>query len=152
MAYTAADVKKLREQTGAGIMDCKKALQEAEGDFKKAIELVKARGLERAEKKQDRETTEGYVASYVHSNGKLAALVELVCETDFVARNDEFRSLGQDIAMQVVSMNPETVDDLLEQEFIKDAGATIGFLVKSLSGKIGEKIAVKRFVRYQVGE
>ncbi len=152
MAFKATDVKKLREETGAGIMDCKKALEEAKGDFKKAVELVKVRGLERAEKKQDRETTEGYVASYVHSNGKLAALVELVCETDFVARNDEFRSLGQDIAMQVVSMNPETVDDLLEQEFIKDGGATISFLVKSLSGKIGEKIAVKRFVRYQVGE
>ena len=151
MSYTAADVKKLREETGAGIMDCKKALEEAKGDFKKAIELVKVRGLERAEKKQDRETTEGYVASYVHSNGKLAALVELVCETDFVARNDEFRSLGQNIAMQVVSMQPETIDELLEQEFIKDASATIGFLVKSLSGKIGEKIAVKRFVRYQVG-
>ena len=152
MSYTAADVKKLREETGAGIMDCKKALEEAAGDYKKATELVKARGLERAEKKQDRETTEGYVASYVHSNGKLAAMVELVCETDFVARNDEFRSLGQDIAMQVVSMQPETVDELLEQEFIKDGGATIGFLVKSLSGKIGEKIAVKRFVRFEVGE
>ncbi|NCN06918.1 MAG: translation elongation factor Ts [Candidatus Pacebacteria bacterium] len=152
MSYTPADVKKLREQTGAGIMDCKKALEEAEGDFKKATQLVKARGLERAEKKQDRETTEGYVASYVHSNGKLAAMVELVCETDFVARNEEFRSLGQDIAMQVVSMQPENVDELLDQEFIKDGGATIGYLIKSLSGKIGEKIAVKRFVRYQVGE
>jgi len=152
MAYTTADVKKLRQETGAGIIDCKKALEEAKGDFKKAIELVSARGLERAEKKQDRETTEGYVATYVHTNGTLAAMVELVCETDFVARNDEFRSLGQDIAMQVVSMQPETVEELLEQEFIKDGGATIAYLVKSLSGKIGEKIAVKRFIRYQVGE
>ncbi|NCN82468.1 MAG: translation elongation factor Ts [Candidatus Pacebacteria bacterium] len=152
MSYSAADVKKLREETGAGIMDCKKALEEAKGDFKKAIELVKVRGLERAEKKQDRETTEGYVASYVHSNGKLASLVELVCETDFVARNDEFRSLGQNIAMQVVSMQPETVEELLEQEFIKDGSVTIGLLIKALTGKVGEKIAVKRFVRYQVGE
>lgn len=150
MSYTANDVKQLRQETGAGVMDCKKALEEAQGDFKKAVELVKIRGLERAEKKQDRETSEGYIASYIHSNGKLAALVELVCETDFVARNAEFRSLGQDIAMQVASMQPATVEELLEQEFIKDGGATIGYLIKALTGKIGEKIAIKRFVRYQI--
>jgi len=150
--YSSADVKKLREETGAGVMDCKKALEASKGDYKKAIELVKQRGMERAEKKQDRETKEGYVASYVHTNGKIASLVELLCETDFVARNEEFRALGQSIAMQVASMQPENVDELLKQEFIRDAKQTIDQLMKSLSGKVGEKIAVARFVRYQVGE
>ncbi|PIY80217.1 MAG: translation elongation factor Ts [Candidatus Pacebacteria bacterium CG_4_10_14_0_8_um_filter_42_14] len=150
--YTSTDVKKLREETGAGVMDCKKALEESKGDYKKAIEIVQARGMERAEKKQDRETKEGYVANYVHTNGKIAALVELLCETDFVARNEEFRALGQSIAMQVASMQPETVEELLEQEFIRDGKFTIDQLMKALSGKIGEKIAVARFVRYQVGE
>ena len=147
----ASDIKKLREETGAGVMDCKKALEEAKGDYQKAIELVKARGLAKAEKKADRETKEGYLASYVHATGKIGALVEVLCETDFVARNDELRQVGKDIAMQVVAMNPEDVKALLAQEFIKDPSTTIENLVKSLSGKLGEKIEVKRFSRLEVG-
>lgn len=152
MSYSAADVKKLREESGAGVMDCKKALEEANGNYKKAMEIVKAKGMERAEKKQDRVTQEGYIAQYVHGDGKTAALVELRCETDFVARNDELRDIGRDVAMQVVSMNPETLEELLEQEFIKDGSVTIADYVKALSGKVGEKIVVHRFARFQVGD
>lgn len=152
MAFTAADVKTLREITGAGMMDCKKALDEAGGDMKKAEEIVKARGLAKAEKKADRETKEGYIASYVHTNAKVAALVEILCETDFVARNPEFQTMAREVAMQVVSMNPQTVDELLTQEYLRDPSITIQTLVKQLSGKIGEKFVVNRFVRYAVGE
>jgi elongation factor Ts len=150
--YTADDVKRLREEMGAGMMDCKKALDEADGDYEKAKEIVRQRGLAKAEKKADRETKEGYIASYVHATGKSAALVEILCETDFVARNPEFQTMAKDIAMQVVAMSPENVDELLKQEFIKNPSVTIEDLVKQLSGKIGEKFVVNRFMRYVVGE
>lgn len=152
MSYSATDVKKLREESGAGVMDCKKALEEAKGDYKKALKLVAARGMERAEKKKDRVTQEGFVANYVHSDGKSAALVELRCETDFVGRNEELRAIGRDVAMQVVSMRPENLEDLLSQEFIKDSSMTIETYVKALSGKMGEKIVIHRFVRFEVGD
>ncbi len=152
MSYTSDDVKKLREETGAGIMDCKKALQQADGNYEKAKAIVRETGMARAEKKADRETKEGYIASYVHATGKTAAMVEVLCETDFVARNDEFRSMAKDLAMQVVAMQPADVAELLAQEFIKNPSQTIEQVVKSLSGKIGEKFEVKRFVRMAVGE
>ena len=152
MSVKASDIKKLREETGAGVMDCKKALTEASGDYKKAMELVKERGLAKAEKKADRETKEGYIASYVHATGKIGALVELQCETDFVARNEELRQLGKDIAMQVVAMKPADLDELLKQEFIKDPSVTIETLVKEKSGKLGEKLVLSRFQRLEVGE
>lgn len=152
MSYSAADIKALRELTGAAIMDCKKALEEANGDMKKAEELVKARGLAKAEKKSDRETKEGYIASYVHANNRIAALVEIMCETDFVARNPEFQAMAKEVAMQVTAMNPANVEELLAQEYLRDGSVTIEQLVKQLSGKIGEKFVVNRFVRYSVGE
>lgn len=152
MAISMEEIKKLRELTGAGVMDAKRALEDSAGDFDKAVAWVKQKGLDRAEKKQDRETKEGYVASYVHITGKIAALVEIMCETDFVARNEEFRAMAQSVAMQVASMSPENVEELLKQEFIKDPSITIDEMVKGLSGKIGEKFVVSRFVRYQVGE
>lgn len=152
MKVTASEIKKLRDETGAGVVDCKKALTEADGDYKKALTLVKERGLAKAEKKADRDTNEGAVFAYVHATGRVAAMVELLCETDFVARNDEFQTLGKNIAMQVVAMNPESLDDLLDQEYIRDAGATIGYLVRELTGKIGEKISIKRFTRYELGD
>jgi elongation factor Ts len=151
-AFTAADVKKLRDLTGAGMMDCKKALDEAEGDFTKAQEIVRARGLAKAEKKSDRETGEGYIASYVHATNKVAAMVEILCETDFVARNPEFQTMAKDVALHIVAMNPADVAELLAQEFVKDPDKTIDQLVKETSGKIGEKFVVNRFVRFQVGE
>lgn len=149
--YTAADIKNLREETGAGMMDCKKALEESAGDMDQAREWVRQRGLAKAEKKADRETKEGYIAAYVHSTGKIAALVEILCETDFVARNAEFQEMARGVAMQVASMNPANVEELLAQDYIKGDG-TIEELVKGLSGKIGEKFVVNRFVRYEVGE
>lgn len=150
--YTATDVKNLRELTGAGMMDCKKALDAADGDLKKAEAIVKEKGLANAEKKADRETKEGFVASYVHTTGKTAALVEILCETDFVGRNEEFRTMAREIAMQVVAMNPATTEELLAQPFIKDSSVSIETLIKQLSGKIGEKFVLSRFVRYEVGE
>ena len=152
MSFTAADVKKLREETGAGMMDCKKALDEAKGNFDEAKEIVRQKGLARAEKKADRETKEGYIASYVHATGKTAALVEILCETDFVARNEEFQSMARDVAMQVVAMTPADTEELLVQDFIKDPSMTVQDVVKGLSGKIGEKFEINRFVRYTVGE
>lgn len=151
MPITAQDIKKLREVTGARIMDCKKALEEANGDFKKAEALVEAKGLARAEKNEDRETKAGFIAHYVHMTGMTAALVEVVCETDFVAKNQDFRDLARDIAMHVTAMNPASVEELLEQEFIKDGSKTIGGMLKALSGKIGEKMVISRFVRYELG-
>lgn len=150
--YTTADIKKLREETGAGMMDCKKALDEANGNYDEAKEVVRQRGLAKAEKKSDRETKEGYIASYVHANNKVAALVEILCETDFVARNDEFQAMAKDVAMHVVAMNPATVEDLLEDQFVKDPNITVEDLVKGVSGKIGERFVVSRFVRYEVGQ
>ncbi len=152
MSYSAADVKKLREVTGAGIMECKKALEESNGDFKKAQEIVRERGIMKAEKKADRETKQGYLATYVHGGGTVAALVELQCETDFVARNEEFQKLAKEIAMQVAAMNPANVEELLAQEHIRDASHTIESMIKNLSGTIGEKFVLSRFVRYEVGE
>jgi len=152
MPISMDEIKKLRKETGARIMDCKKALEESKGDYKKALEVVEEKGLARAEKNADRETKAGYVASYVHNNGQVASLVEIVCETDFVAKNDEFVTMARDIAMHVTAMNPENVKDLLEQEFIRDASVTIAMMLKSLSGKIGEKMVITRFVRYEIGE
>jgi elongation factor Ts len=146
------DLKKLRAETGARVMDAKKALEEAQGDLAKAKQLVEEKGLARAEKNTDRETKAGFIANYVHNNGQVASLVELVCETDFVAQNEEFQTLGREIAMQVSAMNPTNVEELLEQEFIRDASQTIGKLVKALSGKIGEKIVITRIARFAVGE
>lgn len=150
--YTANDIKTLREETGAGMMECKRALDEAEGNFEKAKEIIFQRGLAKAEKKSDRETKIGYIASYVHTNHTVAALVEILCETDFVARNDEFQTMAKDIAMQVVAMNPENVEELLAQDSLKNPSITIEEVVKSLSGKIGERFVVSRFTRYEVGQ
>lgn len=144
-------IKQLREQTGAGIMDAKKALEESSGDMPKAVEWVRQRGLAKAAKKADRDAHEGIIANYVHMN-KVAAMVELNCETDFVARNEEFINLGRELAMQVASMSPESVDELMKQQYNRDPKKTMEELVKELSGKIGEKMEVKRFIRYQVGE
>jgi elongation factor Ts len=149
--FSATDIKALREETGAGMIDCKKALEESNGEMDKAREWVRQRGLAKAEKTADRETKEGFIAAYVHGNNKLAALVEILCETDYVARNSEFQDMARSVAMQVVSMNPATVEELLAQDFIKDPSMTIEQLIKGLSGKIGEKFVVNRFVRYEVG-
>ena len=198
---TASAVKDLREKTGAGMMECKKALTEAEGDETKAIEILRKRGIAGAEKRAGRVAAEGAVGSYIHGGGKVGVLVEVNCETDFVARGDDFQALVRDIAMHIAAMDPRYISKdevpaaelakereielerlkndpkmankpanvldnivegrlakyyeatcLLEQPFVKDPTKTVGQLTTELTGKIGEKIAIRRFSRYKLGE
>lgn len=144
-------IKQLREKTGAGIADCRKALEETKGDLVKAEAWLREKGIEKAAKKSDRETATGLVETYVHS-GKIGVLVEILCETDFVARTDDFKKLAHEVAMQVSAMNPKNSEELLKQAYIRDPKLTIEDLVKSLIAKVGENIKVKRFVRVALGE
>lgn len=146
-------IKKLREQTGAGVMDVKKALEEAKGSEAKALEILKSRGLEIAGKKADRTTSQGRVEAYLHGNPPTTGvLIELLCETDFVAKNEEFAQFAKSLAMQVASMHPADVDELLKQEYIREPGKTIQTLVNEAIHKFGENIKIKRFVRFRLGE
>lgn len=149
-AITAEDVAALRQETGAGVMDAKQALTEAKGDTTKAVELLKQRGLDKAAKKAERDTAEGVVHAYVHS-GRIGVLVELLCETDFVARNDEFKTLANDLAMHVAAANPKDPKELLSQPFIKDESQTVEQVLKAAIVTLGENIQVKRFIRYELG-
>lgn len=150
MEIKAKDVMELRERTGVGMMDAKKALVEANGDMNKAIDALKAKGAAVAAKKADRATSEGMVETYIHA-GRIGVMVEVNCETDFVARNADFKAFTHDVAMQIASMNPESVDALYEQPFIKDSGKTIRDLRNDLVQKIGENIQIRRFIRYNLG-
>ena len=147
--FDASLVQKLRLETGAGIMECKKALTEANGDFDRAREIVQEKGVIKAEKRADREAGAGLVHSYVH-NGRVGVLLELNCETDFVARNDQFKELAHNLVMQIASMNPQTIEELLQSQYIKDQGITIDSLIKSIIAKIGENIKVGKFIRYEI--
>jgi elongation factor Ts len=194
---TSEIVKKLREQTGAGMMDCKRALEETNGDIERATEFLRKKGAAVAAKRADREANQGVVEAYIHAGGRIGAMVELNCETDFVAKTEEFRQLAHDIAMQIAAMTPifvskEDVDQstlqkeieiyraqavnegkpeqiaekiaqgrlekfyqevcLLEQSFIKDSGKTIKDLLSDATGKVGEKVGIRRFIRYHLGE
>lgn len=144
-------IKELREKTGAGVMDAKRALEEANGDMAKAEAIIMEKGLAKAAKKADREMKSGLVYTYNHL-GRVGVMLELNCETDFVASNAEFGALAKEIAMQIASMNPESVEALLEQEYIRDSSKKIDDLVKGLVGKIGENMNVRRFVRFELGE
>lgn len=152
MKFSLDDLKKLRAETSAGVADCRQALEDANGDFEKAKKLIMERGLEKAAKKEGKETSQGIVESYVHAGGKVGVLVELRCETDFVARTDEFKHLAHEIALQVAAMNPKDVKDLMESAHIRDASKTITDLVKGTIAKVGENITVARFHRMQLGE
>jgi len=197
MAFTAKDVVELREKTGVGMLDCKKALTESNGDMEKAVQYLREKGIAAAAKKQSRIAAEGAVFSYIHMGGKIGVLLEINCETDFVAKSDDFQNLGHDIAMHIAAAAPKYVSKdevdtteidkereilkaqalnegkpeavaekmvegrikkyykevcLLEQEFVKDPSKTIAGLVSDATIKIGEKISVRRFVRYQMGE
>lgn len=197
MAITAQQVKELRDKTGAGMMECKKALTEADGNIETAVKLLREKGLAAAAKKAGRATSEGIIGQYIHAGGKLGVLVEVNCETDFVARTDEFQEFVRDVAMQIAAANPlyvnreevpqaalenekeifrnqalaegkpEKIVDkivegrlkkyysevcLYEQAFIKDNEMTVEELVKSKIATIKENIAIRRFVRFQVGE
>ncbi|KPK06671.1 MAG: elongation factor Ts [Gemmatimonas sp. SG8_28] len=193
---SAKDVSELRARTGAGMMDCKKALQETGGDMEKAVDLLRQKGIAKAEKRSDRAASEGVLGSYVHFNGRVGVLVEVNCETDFVARTDDFQALAKDLALHIASAKPlaVTTDEmpsdvvereraifeaqvaesgkpeqvrpkivegklrkfyeehvLMQQAFVKDDSKTIEDLVKEVSGKVGENIVVRRFVRYELG-
>lgn len=197
MEITATMVKELRDRTGAGMMDCKKALVATAGDIEKAIDELRTKGLAKAAKKASRVASEGVVISYIHGGGRIGVLVEVNCETDFVGKTDQFKSLAYDIAMQIAASNPEYVrrEDvpenvvnhekgvlkaqaleegkpekvvekmvlgrlekffkercLMEQEFIKDTDKTVQELINENIARIGENIAVRRFVRYELGE
>ncbi|HSW90321.1 MAG TPA: translation elongation factor Ts [Patescibacteria group bacterium] len=147
MAIDITLLKQLREETGAGVMDVRRALDESAGDVKKAREWIREHAIKTADKKADRETHEGYIGSYVHTTGKVAALVALACETDFVARTSDFTTLAREVAMQVASMQPENVDELLAQAYIRDPKKTIKDLIKETAGKLGENIVVKEISR-----
>ncbi len=164
---TASSVKELRERTGAGVMECKRALQAAGGDMNKAAGILQEQGMARADKKSDRVATQGVVETYIHAGGRIGAMVEVNCETDFVARTDDFRRLAHDIAMQIAATGPRYLtaadvpaDDqsraaelaLLAQPFIKDGSVTIEDLIKRNVAKIGEAIRVRRFSRFGLGE
>jgi elongation factor Ts len=177
MAVTTEQVRELRDKTGAGIMDSKRALVEADGDAAKATEILRLQGLARAGKKSDRSALQGLVEPYIHGGGRIGALVEINCETDFVARTPDFQALAHDVAMQVAAIPPRyvSVDEvpeseipalvkefgskeeavklvvLLEQTFIKDAKKTIDDIVKEGIAKLGENIVIRRYSRFELG-
>ena len=194
---SAKDVKELRDRTGAGMMECKGALSEAGGDMERAIDILRAKGAAKAAKRAERETKEGAIGSYIHMGGKIGVLVEMGCETDFVARNDEFQKLVRDVAMHIAAASPVAVrredfpadllerergvyreqmkesgkpehiwdkiidgkvekfyaeQALLEQPFVKDPDITVGELITRAAAKTGEKVEVRRFARFALGE
>jgi elongation factor Ts len=165
---TADLIKQLREMTSAGVMDCKKALEDANGDLEGAVKKLGEMGIATAAKKADRETAQGLVESYIHAGGRSGVIVEVACETDFVARTEDFQTLARDIAMQIAAMNPATVAEeemipegakgrvdevvLLKQAWIKDASKDIRTLINETIGKTGENIQVKRFARFEIGD
>ena len=140
---------RLREVTGAPVMECKRALEEAKGNFDRAVEIVRERGVIKAEKKADRKTGAGLLESYIHNN-RVGVLLELRCETDFVARSDPFRSLAHEIVMQIAAMNPADVPSLLASPYIKDERRTVKDLISETITKVGENIKVERFSRYEL--
>lgn len=151
MQIKLEDLKKLRAETLAGVSDCREALEETNGDYEKAKKLVLARSLEKAAKKEGKETSQGLVDVYNHQ-GKIGVLVELRCETDFVAKTDEFKTLAHEISLQVASMDPKNVTELLKEEYIRDSSLTIAQLIKHTVAKVGENITVAKFYRLVLGE
>lgn len=152
MPISVDDIKKLREKTGAGVADCRKAFEEAKGDFKAAEELLKSWGIDKAASKSDRVVGAGLIETYMHGGGKVGAMVEVNCETDFVARTDEFKNLAHELAMQVAAMAPKDVGELEKQDWIRDSSKKISDIVKGTIAKVGENIVVKRFERFELGQ
>ncbi len=159
-------VKELREQSGAGIMQCQKALIEAQGDIKRALEALKEQGLLKAKEKEERITSQGLIEAYVHARGRIGAMVEVNCETDFVARTDEFKALAHHLAMQVAAMSPQFISKkefppgadiepqtacLLLQPYIKDPEKSVQDIITETIAKVGENIKVSRFTRFELG-
>jgi len=167
LEVTVELIRTLREQTGAGILECKQALQVSQGDLGKAVDALRHKGFAQVAKRANRATNQGLVEAYVHTGGRVGALVELGCETDFVARTPEFKGLAHDIAMQVAAMAPAYLDkgdiedgdarpvaqvSLLQQPFIKDSTTSVGEVVQELAAKMGENVRVLRFTRLALGE
>jgi elongation factor Ts len=150
MAVDIKLLKKLRSETGIGIADCRAALEETGSNYKKAVDWLKKHGIEKAVKKEDRETKQGIIESYIHQNKKVGVLVELLCETDFVERTDDFKNLAHEVAMQIAAMNPKNVAELLKQEYIRDNSITIEGLIKTTITKLGENIVVNKFIRFEI--
>jgi elongation factor Ts len=146
------EVQRLRAESGAGVMDCKRALEETGGDYAKALALIKERGIQSLATRSEREAKEGVVASYIHSGGRIGALVELASETDFVSRGDDFQKLAQEIAMQVAAMDPASVEELLAQPYIRDGSKTIKDLVAAVASTTKENVHVRRIQRFALGE
>ena len=146
---TASLVKELREKTGAGMMDCKKVLTETDGDMEKAIELLRERGIAKAAKKSGRVAAEGLVESYISEDGKIGAVVEVNSETDFVAKNEEFKTFVMNVAKQIVETNPKTVEELLAQEAKFEAGKTVNEALIGKIATIGENLSIRRFKRFE---
>jgi elongation factor Ts len=143
------DIQRLREETGAGVMECKKAFQDAGSNYAKAVSLIRERGLLKAEKRAHRATGAGLLEAYVH-NGRVGVLVDLRAETDFVANSEPFRNLAHDLTLQISAMNPGDAAELLKQPYIKDASQTVDQVVKGVIAQVGENIRVERFVRYEL--
>lgn len=145
-------IRKLREQTGAPVIRVKKVLEEVEADEKKAFEILQKEGFEKAEKRAERTTSQGLIETYVHHSGKVASVVELLCETDFVARNELFRGLAHNLALQVASLGAKDAEELMGQEFIKDPAKKVEDLVKEVIAKTGENVRIGRVFRVQLGD
>lgn len=167
MAVTVEQIRSLRELSGAGIMECKQALEDSNGDINQAADALRQKGFARAARRSDRETSEGLIEAYVHTGGRVGGMVELGCETDFVARTPEFKALAHDIAMQVAAMSPQYLSEdeieegdsrpaaqvsLLQQPFIKDNSKLVREIVQELAAKVGENVRVIRFTRMALEE
>ncbi len=150
MEISAEQIKELREETGVSLMKCKEALTDAQGDMDKAREILREQGAKAALKKADRELNSGVIRSYIHPNNAVGVLVKLSCETDYVARNQDFTDLANDISLHIAAMMPETVEDLLDQPFVKNPEITIAKLIDEKTLKIGERIEVSEFTRYEI--
>ncbi|OGM02020.1 translation elongation factor Ts [Candidatus Woesebacteria bacterium GWA1_41_8] len=148
---TAEQIRHLKEETGAPVIRAKKVLEEVGGDMKKASGILRKEGFEKAAKREGRQTSQGVLETYVHHSGKIASIIELLCETDFVARNELFKSLAHDLVLQMASMGAKDGEDLASQEFIKDPTKKVGELVKEVIAKTGENIRIGRVFRVELG-
>ncbi len=152
MALDIKLIKQLRDKTSAGVADVREALEDSNGDLKAAEKLLQERGFKKAAKKAGRQTNQGLIDSYVHQNGRVSAMVELLCETDFVARTDEFKHLAHELCLQVSAMNPKDSDALLKQEYIRDPSRKVSDLVSETIAKLGENITIGRISRFELGK
>jgi len=146
---TIDQIKQIRQETGVSITECQKALKEAKGDLKKAKEILRKWGRDLAEKKEEKETKQGIIESYVHPGKRIGVLVELRCESDFVARSEEFKELAHELCLQIAAMNPKKTS-LMSQPWIRDEAKTIKELIEEYVAKLGENIIIKRFIRYEL--